>query len=280
MNRFGNNWKLVAAVMLTAATAGATAHAQQTAATLPAKVAAANKASGARLEERSAAWRRRLASHGSTANLTAFGSAIASEQEKLTQGMELLAGPSGGRSRLDQLLAQLVVDDQVLQRDMLAEFHAFQEELIAESVRLYVAAGLDRKSTVNLFAYYRFKYAPPSGAFGPLLRKAGTLSQVDCLRTGVIWYGSHQLAKQLLPPEDDHTWTGFLGRLVADFAMSDAATELTDPGRLFAEQLEPEFKRAERELLTGDDGILTALRRVTDWHIATRNKQLLHHQGE
>ncbi|MEZ6121197.1 MAG: hypothetical protein R3C28_32160 [Pirellulaceae bacterium] len=283
MLHFPKQHVMVALLALVVSMGGVgSAHAQKTQAAgqdaLAAKVKAVNQAAESRYQTAAKEWQNYLSQLGSVSHFQKMAKEVASFDEKLAQGSDLLSGTTPN-DRMRAAFRKHVLNEQTLRKDMVTFFDQFQEGLIKESVELYVAAGVDRKVAEDLFPRYRVDDTSWPRAFDSLIAKAKQLAQEDWWRTGLVTISSSLLADNVVEAgrqtglwqHERGSWMDFLGGLIADYATEAALDYVTDPTDQFAEELQSRFRSAQTSLLNGKEGLLATLRKLTDLHLEVRN---------
>ncbi|MCA9213981.1 MAG: hypothetical protein KDB27_13005 [Planctomycetales bacterium] len=232
----------------------------------------ANQNAEARYKNYAAFWHRTMADAGSKSRLRRMAQEVASFDEKVAQGFDLFeSGSTPPNERMRVSFRRHVVDERELAQMMVGSFVKFQEELIKESIDLYVKAGVDRDTATALFQARGIDGTPWLDDFSPLIAKAKSLAREDWWRVGAITVGSGIAVDQAMQTEEP-TWRSFFASLITQAAVETALEYATDPSDRFAESLSGEFDRATASLLTGNHGLLTAMRRLTDEHLKIRNR--------
>lgn len=244
------------------------------------RIAELNEKAEFRLQETARVWRGKFAAIGRKDRFHGMVSHAISIEGKLTQGVDLLTSQRADRMR--EYLRQQVVDERQLARSMAQAFADLQQELLQESIALYVQAGVKRDTAAKVYPTWMVDQTPWLRAFDPLLNRAKSMANQDWIRFGAITVGS-SIASDLVrdagreagiyqPP---NRFADFLGGLVIEMAVEAAADAITDPTEGYATKLQADFQAAQRQVLEGPNGLLACLRKVTSLHQQTR----LHHFG-
>lgn len=243
-------------------------------------VRSANERAEVRYRQASQHWKHKLSVAGSEQRFRQMARDIIAFDEKVTQGFELFEGKSTTRDRMRASFRKRILDERRLIQEMEASFVDLQRGLIQESVQLYIGAGVQRSLANSAFRTYGVDTKPWQAAFDPLLTKAKTLSEQDWIRAAGVqvgsYYGGDGLADAarssgLWAPKKN-SWLDLATQVVADMVVEEALEQVTDPSQEFAARLRKHYVAAQQELLEGKQGLLTAMRRITDLHQQTRNK--------
>ena len=233
-----------------------------------------NASADARLAAASTSWRNDFSTYGSHTRLEKLGTALASIGEKFAQGQDAFSKNASPLARMRKLFGEHVVDIAQLELAMQLSFDKFEEQLVGESIEVYVGAGIDRRAAEAFFAHYRYSYTPPADAFDPLLKKAHSLAQSDWFRSGATFMGSGLLADELYGRPEQNTWADQFARFVLQTAVDAVLEEVTDPSERFAKELAEEFDRAESQLLDGPNGVLEGMKKLVRFHQQVRREHL------
>ena len=159
-------------------------------------------------------------------------------------------------------------------------FAAYQTELLDATIKLYGNTGIGRAATEKAFPPVKFDPAPLERAFDPVVKKAQALSTEDWFRFAAVNVGSaivadgiEQVGRSTGGWKTENGSVGdFLLSLFTQIAVETVIDSVTDPTEQFAKQLQTSMATAERELLDGPNGLLTAMRNVTTLHQQSRLK--------
>lgn len=242
------------------------------------QVAAANDKAEARLQDAAKRWRAKFAAIGQRQRFRAMISRAISLEEKLGQGGDLFTKQREDRIR--GYLRTQVVDERELVQAMAREFANLQQQLQAESLALYLQAGVDRKTAEKIFPGYHVETRPWIQAFDPLLARARSMARDDMWRFGAIAVGSSIVSDGLrdagrqagVYKAEKGSFADFLTGLAIELAAEAIADEVTDPTDAYATQLQASFLAAQRQVLEGPSGLLSCLRKITDLHQHTRRQ--------
>ena len=243
---------------------------------------AANAAAEARYLIACNEWQKKVADLRTKDRLKRFGQDAAGFDEKLSQAFDLAKTSSEKTDRMKESLRGHVVDERAFAQSMVEAFGKYQKALIAESTALYGQAGIDPAAAEKAFPPATLDPAPMERAFDPVIAKARSLANEDWFRFGLVNVGSDIVANEIFDfGRSNGLWNPekgsveeFLGGLITQVAVEIIAEELTDPSDTFARHLQVSMVNAERELLNGPSGLLTALRKLTTSHQQGRLKQL------
>lgn len=246
------------------------------------KVESANELAKARLGMAVKQWRARIASLKSKERLLKMGREIASIEEKIGQGLGLLDSSGHHTDRMRDSFRRHIVNEQELANEMTSAFNQMQKELMTESIALYVKVGVDRKVAGQAYRQYKVDSRPWQSAFDPLIAKARSMAKEDWFRLGMVTVAADTVSdgvsyarKQsgIHQPKEGGFWD-FLIDAVTALAVEVAIDHVTDPSEAFAKKLEMSFAHAEQELLDGKNGLLTAMRTLTEIHQQGRLQHL------
>lgn len=246
-------------------------------------VKAANVKAEARYKKAARLWNEKLTTVGTKARFRRMAKDIIAFEEKIAQGVELFEGKSTLLDRMRFSFRKRILDERKLIQQIKHGFASYQQELIEESIELYVKAGLDRRVAASVFQPLTLQTKQWDSAFDPVLVKAKVLAEQDWVRAGGVQVGSYfggeglaDAARQsgLWAPKKDSFWD-LATQLVADIVVEEALEEITDPSEDFAAKLRTKYVVAQKELLESKSGLLPALRKLTSIHQHTRSRHLV-----
>ena len=273
---------LVCLVLVTGAGLSATAQASDRVTSLAAAVKQANADAESRYKQSVREWRHKFGNLGSQQRLRRMGQDVASFDEKLAQGVDLFRTSGTRKDRILLSFRKRLFDEHELFRSMQQAFNELQQDLATESTALYVQDGIGRIDAAGIIPRYRINSAPWNDAFVPLLNDARSMAKEDWLRYGAVTVGSTAAAKLLTDAaRDSGAWDSpqnslesFFGGLLAEMVIETVADELSDPVDYFADRIGRRFAAAEKQLLDGPNGLLSAMRKITSLHQQTRLRHL------
>ena len=244
------------------------------------QVEKANAATEARFEFVARTWRQHVADLRSLGRLKRVASDAAGFDEKLAQGFSLFDGTSTQVDRMRVSLRKHVVDERELAKSMADAFAAYQKELLEATVTLYGNTGISRTAAQKAFPAVKFDPAPLERAFDPVVNKAQSLGTEDWFRFAAVNAGSAVVADGIEQVgrktgawnTEDGSLSDFFATLVTQIAVEAVIDAVTDPTERFAKELQTSMATAERALLDGPTGLLTAMRNMTTLHQQSRLK--------
>lgn len=243
---------------------------------------AANEQATARLQKVERHWQTQLRTLGSVQRLQKMARELASLEEKLSRGASWIRSQSTTKDRIRHMFHRYVVNETELMSVLRTEFAAFEQQLMNETAKLYVQAGLTREIAEKAIGRYRVSDKGWNEAFQPLLKKADSLATRDFFRLVAISAGSSVIGDALMEAGHDTgmiraekgSWSYLIGNLVTQAVVETVIEEVTDPTEDFAKQLAPLFTRGQQELLSGPNGFLRQVSALTNLHIKARNLHL------
>lgn len=243
---------------------------------------AANEQATARLQKVERHWQTQLRTLGSVQRLQKMARELASLEEKLSRGASWIRSQSTTKDRIRQMFHRYVLNETELMSVLRTEFAAFEQQLMNETAKLYVRAGLTREIAEKAIGRYRVSDKGWNEAFQPLLKKADSLATRDFFRLVAISAGSSVIGDALMEAGHDAgmiraekgSWSYLIGNLVTQAVVETVIEEVTDPTEDFAKQLAPLFTRGQQELLSGPNGFLRQVSALTNLHIKARNLHL------
>lgn len=273
---------LLRLVLVTGSSLSATAQADDRVTGLAAAVKQANADAESRYKQSVREWRHKFGNLGSKQRLRRMGQDLASFDEKLAQGVDLFRTTGARNDRILLSFRKRLFDEHELFRSMQKAFNELQQELATESTALYVQKGISRVDAATTIPLYRISSNPWNDAFVPLLNDARSMAKEDWLRYGAVTVGSTAAAKLLTDAaRESGAWDSpqnslesLLGGLLAEMVIETVADELSDPVDYFADRLGKHFAAAEKQLLDGRNGLLSAMRKITSLHQQTRLQHL------
>ena len=245
------------------------------------QVEKANAAAETRFQSVAGTWRQRVADLRRTDRLKRVASDAVGFDEKLAQGFDLFETPGGRVDRMRVSIRKHVIDERVLAKSMEDAFVAYQKELLDATVALYGNTGISsRTATLNAFQPAKFDPDPLERAFDPVVRKANSLSSEDWFRFAAVNAGSAIVADGIeqvgrsagVWNTENGSLSDFFVGLITQIAVEAVIDTVTDPTEQFAKELQTSMATAERELLDGPKGLITAMRNVTTLHQQSRLK--------
>ena len=204
--------------------------------------------------------------------------------DKLPQTIGLASKSSTTvRFRMHASLKRNLLDETEWLKAMNQSINQLQNELIAETVGLYVRAGYDRARVVKHFEPIQIdctKWAP--FLVDGVLRKARELSLKDWTRFAAVGAGSSVATNALVEASRDNgfwkhekgSFWDMLGKAAVGMAVEYAVDELTNPREEVARALEADFHRSRDMVLSGKHGLKWLATRLTQMHIDVRNRDL------
>ncbi|MEZ6033202.1 MAG: hypothetical protein R3C17_08930 [Planctomycetaceae bacterium] len=240
----------------------------------------ANVATETRFRFVADSWRNHVADLKRVERLRRVASSAIDFEEKFSQAIGFFDSSGGSADRMRASIRKHVADERVLAKSMADAFASYQTELLDATVVLYGRTGINRATAIKAFPAAKLDPAPLERAFDPVVKKAQALGTEDWFRFAAVNAGSAIVAdgieqvgrsKGSWKTENGGVADFFLG-LITQIAVEAVIDTVTDPTEQFAKQLQTSMATAERELLDGPNGLLTAMRNVTTLHQQSRLK--------
>lgn len=240
----------------------------------------ANAATETRFRFVADSWRNHVADFKRVERLRRVASSTIDLEEKFSQAIGFFDSTGGGADRMRESIRTHITDERVLAKAMADAFVSYQKELLDATVALYARTGINRATAIKAFPPAKIDPAPLERAFDPVVRKAESLSTEDWFRFAAVNAGSAIVADGIEQVgrstggwnTEDGTVSDFLLGLFTQIAVEAVIDTVTDPTEQFAKELQTSMANAERELLDGPNGLLTAMRDVTTLHQQSRLK--------
>jgi hypothetical protein len=241
----------------------------------------ANAVTEARLQTLAGIWRQSVADLRTLPRLRRIASDAVAFEEKVAQGTSLFDTRTSRTDRMRQSFRKHVVDERVHAKLMSDAFGSWQNELITATVTLYGNVGISKAAAQNAFPTVKFDSVPLERAFDPVVRKANTMATEDWFRFALVNAGSDLVAEGVEEfGRSTGTWNAeegsfgdFFAGLLLQVASDVVLDSITDPTEQFAKELQIRMVTAERDLLDGPSGLITAMRNLATFH---QNSRLNH----
>ena len=242
----------------------------------------ANAATEARFQTVVSSWRQHVTDLRSLTRLKRVAADAVAFEEKVAQGFDLFETPTGRVDRMRQSFRKHVADERVLAKTMSEAFSAWQQELMTETITLYGNAGISKSAAQSGYPARKLDPAQLERAFDPVVRKANDMASEDWFRFALVNAGSTLVAEGIEEiGRNTGTWNAeegsfgdFLAGLIFEMAADVALDTVTDPTEQFATELQTSMVAAERSLLDGPSGLITAMRNLATVHQQGRLKHL------
>lgn len=240
----------------------------------------ANVASETRFQFVADSWRNHVADFKRLERLRRVASSTIDFEEKFSQAYGLFDSSSSGAERMRASIRQHIADERALAKAMADAFASYQKELLDATVVLYGRTGINRATAVKAFPPATFNKAPVERAFDSVVRKAESLSTEDWFRFAAVNAGSAIVADGIEQvgrstgawQTENGSISDVLLGLFTQIAVEAVIDTVTDPTEQFAKELQASMATAEREILDGPNGLITAMRNVTTLHQQSRLK--------
>jgi hypothetical protein len=246
-------------------------------------VSAANQASAASYAQEADAWRRYLASARSTQRLRDFVGELLSYEQKARHTLTYFnAGPSDEQRALS-LFRQHVLDEQKLATEMQSAVDAYERMLFEDDRTVFAAAGLSSEAWANRVQSAKPTAAAWSQAVRPVIARAVAEMRKDVIRLGGTWAAGEVAGRGVKKIARDAGWDrseeGSWGDVISGFFITATAEAVldhaTDPTDSIVASMSQDMARVERELLDGEHGLFSVMKRMKSAHESARNSVLI-----